>query len=83
MGYEPKVDAKRQTQLPQLSAVASSKIKEIAEICNAQIKADKVSSRAVTINFIIHHSYPRYSSEDPIVILFIVSSGWIQCNTQS
>ena len=49
MGYEPKMDAKRQTQLPQLSAVASSKIKEIAEICNAQIKADKVSSRAVTI----------------------------------
>ena len=40
MGYEPKLDV---AQLPQLSAVAGSKIREIAEICNAQLKTDKVS----------------------------------------
>ena len=43
MGYEPKLDVTQQTQLPQLSAVASNKIREIAEICNAHLKADKVS----------------------------------------
>ena len=43
MGYEPKLDATQQTQLSQLSAVASNKIREIAEICNAQLKADEVS----------------------------------------
>ena len=43
MGYEPKLDVAQQTQLPQLSAVAGSKIREIAEICNAQLKTDKVS----------------------------------------
>jgi hypothetical protein len=43
MGYEPRLDVTQQTQLPQLSAVASSKIREIAKICNAQLKADKVS----------------------------------------
>ena len=63
MGYEPKLDVAQQTQLPQLSAVAGSKIREIAEICNAQLKADKVSiytppcTPSWTIRFIVsmHH----------------------------
>ena len=43
MGYEPKLDVAQQTQLPQLSAVAGSKIREIAKTCAAQLNADKVN----------------------------------------
>lgn len=56
MSYEPKLDETQQTQLPQLSAIASNKIREIAKICNAQLKADKVSNLRLFIYIVLKYT---------------------------
>lgn len=69
MGYEPKLDTTQQTQLSQLSAVASNKIREIAEICNAQLIADKVSTHTVGT------CYTQFKS--------LQNKGWVQIHVIS